>query len=36
MKTIVLSRLSRTALAFRFLSAPFRKRDLFPDFDPSE
>lgn len=36
MKTIVLSRLSRTALAFRFLSAPLRKRDLFPDFDPSE
>jgi hypothetical protein len=33
---VVLSRLSRMALIRRLLLAPIRKRDLFPDFDPSE
>lgn len=33
---VVLSRLSRLDIILRFLLAPIRKRDLFPDFDPSE
>lgn len=33
---IVLARVSRLDLILRFLVSPFRKRDLFPDFDPSE